>query len=338
MTPDTPLPPHLGARYRPGMETEAAPPRLRDRVRALLWPPRPEVLAGAYAALVATMGLWGIAFQARLPFRLPSTLDWQAAASLLERDARPGDAVALSPMWAERAREVLPTSLPVMALPRYSREVEDLVGVHRVWLLSLPGAPGKSAFIESDLRARAASQDGPQRLGALEVTRYDLRSPTLPLAWLPDRLAGARVALGDRPCAAGPAGAFRCPGPPWMRVAREVREIDFLPRPCLYAHPGPDPRVPLSIEFPAVPMGRVLRGHTGIIGDAALEGRAPVRMVVEVEGEFLANVDEPPRKPGWHVFHLDTSRYAGRTRTITFRVSTADDSRRWFCFEAMTLP
>ncbi len=338
MSPDTPLPPHLGARYRPGAESQAAPPRWRDRARAFLWPPRPEALAGAYAALVAVLGLWGIAFQARLPSRLPSALDWQAAASLLQRDARPGDAVALSPMWAERAREILPASIPVMALPRYAREIEDLVGVRRVWLLALPGAPGKSALIESDLSARAASQDGPQRLGALAVTRYDLRTPTLPLAWLPDRLAGARVALGDRPCAPDAAGAVRCPGPPWMRVAREVREIDFLPRPCLYAHPGTDPRAPLSIEFPAVPMGRVLRGHTGIIGEAALGGRAPVRMVVEVDGAFLANVEEPPRKPGWHVFHLDTSRLAGRSRTVTFRISAADDARRWFCFEAMTLP
>jgi hypothetical protein len=85
-------------------------------------------------------------------------------------------------------------------------------------------------------------------------------------------------------------------------------------------------------------MGRVLRGHTGIIGEAALDGQAPVRLVVEVEGEFLANVEEPPRRSGWHLFHLDTSRYAGRTRNLTFRVSTADDARRWFCFEAMTLP
>lgn len=338
MTPETPIPPHLGARYRPGMESEAAPPRLRDRVRAWMWPPRPEVLAGAYAALVAAMGLWGIAFQAQLPYRLPSRLDWQAAANLLERGARPGDAVALSPMWAERAREVLPASIPIMAFPRYAREIEDLVGVRRVWLLSLPNAPRASAVIESDLQARAATQDGPQRIGALQITRYDLRTPTLPLAWLPDRLRGARVALGARPCSADPAGSFRCPGPPWMQVAREVREIDYLPRPCLYAHPGPDPRESLSIEFPDVPMGRVLRGHTGIIGDAALDGRAPVRLVVEVEGEFLANVDEPPRKPGWHVFHLDTSRWAGRTRTVTFRISTADDARRRFCFEAMTLP
>ncbi len=338
MTPETPLPPHLGARYRPGMEIEAAPPRLRDRARALLWPPRPEVLAGAYAALVAALGLWGIAFQAQLPRRLPSRLDWQAAANLLERDARPGDAVALSPMWAERARELFPASIPVMAFPRYAREIEDLVGVRRVWLLSIPGAPRTSSVIESDLQARAASRDGPQRIGALQIARYDLRTPTLPLAWLPDRLAGARVAIGGQACPAAPDGSFRCPGPPWMLVAREVREVDYLPRPCLRAHPGPDPRAPLSIEFPAVPVGRVLRGHTGIIGDAALDGRAAVRMTIEVDGQFLANVEEPPRTPGWHLFHLDTSRWAGRARTLTFRISAGDASRRWFCFEAMTLP
>jgi hypothetical protein len=320
------------------MEAEAEPPRPGERIRALLWPPPPVVLAGAYAALVAALGLWGLAFDSRLPSRLPSSLDWQAAANLLERDALPGDAVALSPMWAERAREVLPASLPVMAFPRYARETEDLVGVRRVWLLSLPFAPGFSGTIEADLSARADARDGPQRLGALRVTRYDLRSPTLPLAWLPDLLARARVALGDRPCLSDSWGAFRCPGPSWVRVAREVREIDYLPRPCLYAHPDPDPRSPLSIEFPAVPMGRALRGHTGIIGDAALGGRAPVRLTVKVENEELATVEEGPRRPGWHLFHLDTSRDAGHTLAVTFLVSSADASQRWFCFEAMTLP
>jgi len=344
-----PLPPHHGPSWRPG---DVPTPQISPlegalaRVRAALWPPRAAHGAALLAAAVAGLGLFGTLFQATLPARLPTELDWRAVSALLERDARPGDAVALSPMWAERAREALPerlatqpeSPLVVMAYPRYTRAAEDLVGVRRVWLVSLPRAPGASGTIAADLAARAAAVDGPQRLGAIEVTRYDLRSPVLPLAWLPDRLASARVSAGGRPCAPDAGGVFRCPAPPWVHVSREVREIDYLPRPCLYAHPGSGPDAPLVIEFPDVPMGRVLRGHTGIVGEAMLVGNAPLRLAVTVDGEDVGAAVEPPRTPGWHTFQIDTTRQAGRSGTVAFTVTTDDAWQRVFCFEAMTLP
>lgn len=343
-------PHYMGPTYRLGSEPPPEEPsglqRLRMLARRLLWPPRPRHGAAVFAVVLVALGLHGVVFQARLSGRLPSDIDWRAAAALVERDARPGDAVALAPVWAERARQVLPERLPahpgaplvVMAYPRYTPDAEDLVGVRRVWLLALPRAPGAGRLIARDLEARAVNRDGPQRLGALEVTRYEVRNPMLPLAFLPDRLAGARVRLGEVPCPAGPDGGFRCPGPPWMRVAREVREMDLLPRPCIYAHPGADPGAPLSVEFPEVPVGRVLRGHTGIAGDAALRGASPVRLEVRLDGEVLGAVEEPPRRPGWHAFQMDTASHAGRAGTLTFTVAAPDPGARWFCFEAMTLP
>ena len=94
----------------------------------------------------------------------------------------------------------------------------------------------------------------------------------------------------------------------------------------------------LTIEFPEVPMGRVLRGHTGIAGDAALRGGSPVRLAVAVDGEEVGAAQEPPRKPGWHVFQADTARHAGRAHRLAFTISAADPGARWFCFDAMTLP
>ncbi len=329
----------MGPTYRPGPPPEKPPSRserIAAAIRDLAWPPKPRLWAGLFCALVALLGASGLGFYARLPSRLPSDIDWGAAAALIERDARPGDAVALAPMWAERARLVLPAWIPVMALPRYGRD-EDLVGVRRVWLVSLVAAPGFSYGIEMDLAGRSASYDGPQRLGGIELTRYDMRAPTLPLAWLPDRLAGARVRVGDEPCSPDSGGVFRCPAPAWVRVASEVREIDYLPRACLYAHPSSNPDAPLTIEFPEVPMGRLLRGHTGIIGEAMLSGRSSVRLEVKVDEETAGVVEEPPRSPGWHPFQIDTSRNAGSTRTLSFTITADDPHQRLFCFEAMTL-
>lgn len=342
-------PHYLGPSYRLGSEPPPEEPkgleRLARRAREIFWPLRPRLWAAAFAVALVALGLHGVVFMARLPGRLPAELDWRAAAALLERDARPGDAVALSPVWAERARQALPERLAahpdaplvVMAYPRYAPAAEDLVGVRRVWLLSLPDAPGAGRSIARDLQARSSWREGPDRLGEIEVARYDLRTPVLPLAFLPDRLGGARVRLGAAACPPGP-GGFQCPGQPWVRVAREVREMDLLPRPCIYSHPGGDAAAPLTVEFPGVPMGRVLRGHTGIAGEAAMGGSAPVRLSVAVDGQPLGAVEEPPGRPGWHVFEMDTSRHAGAARTLAFSVAAADPRARWFCFDAMTLP
>ncbi len=300
----------------------------------LLWPPGERHWAALFAAGVVALSVYGWWFYSALPDRLPSTLDWRSAAVVLGRDARPGDAVALAPWWAERAREVLPAWLPVMAFPRFAGE--DLVGVRRVWLLALPSAPGRRFDLDGDLTARAAAIAGPQRLGRLELTRYDLRAPTLPLAFLPDRLATATVSVGGHACARDARGAFHCPGPPFVVVAREVREVDYLPRPCLYAHPPPGAH--LIIAFPAVPLGRALRGHTGIVGEAALVGVAPVRLSVKIEDQDAGTFEEPPAQPGWHPFQVDTVRHAGRSGTVTFDVTASDVERRHFCFDAYTLP
>ena len=159
-----------------------------------------------------------------------------------------------------------------------------------------------------------------------------------PLAFLPDRLATATVSSGERACARDARGDFRCPAPPFVVVAREVREVDFLPRPCLCAHPSPELGGPLTITFPAVPLGRALRGHTGIAGEAALPGEAAVRLTVKIEGQDAGAAEEPPTRPGWHTFQLDTARYAGRVGAVTFTVTAASVDGRHLCFDAYTLP
>jgi hypothetical protein len=294
---------------------------------ALAWPPRARHAAAALAAAVAVLGLGGIGFQGGLASRLPSDLDWRSAAVVLARDARPGDAVALSPRWAERARLVLPPRLPVLSLPRYAGE--DLLGVRRVWLLALPEAPGASAEAARELAARAAGGEPPWRLGALELSRYDLAAPALPLDFLPDRLALARVSSGGEPCApAGPL-AFAC-GP--ARVAREVREVEGAPRPCISVLTGP--AGPVEVELPGVPLARVLLAHAGLAGRSAREPGAPVRVALRV------GIDEQALElsgPGWVRLELETARDAGGPRAVAL-VASSPGAGREVCVDAASLP
>ncbi len=283
--------------------------------------------AAALLALgVAALGLYGLAFMARLPARLPSAADWQAAREVLAREAAAGDAVLLDPPWAERAREVLGRTAPaqlaagaplsILSLP--SLAGEELPGVRRIWLLELPRAPGHRATLGRELAGRAEPVGPTHSLGALRLAAWQLRSPELPLASLAALLSRAR---------AEPPGAF----------SRQLREVDGLPRDCLFAElaPGGTARV----TFEGVPLGKALRGHTGVVGEAALSGEDPVRLEVVAGTVALGAFEDPPASPGWHPFALDTSVGAGSAARVVLTLRAPRSGGPLpFCLEAFTLP
>jgi len=324
------LPDHRG----PSFKLPTPPPpdptgwyELRRMARATFWPPQPVAWAGLLALAVAAAGLHGLWFLGSLPGRLPSPTDWKAVAALVARGARPGDAVALSPAWAERAREILPdrlssgpdVPLPILALPSYSEGDEDLPGVRRVWLVSMPGAPGASPRIARQLAARSEALDGPLQVGRLELTRYDLRSPLIPLHSFTDGLASASI---------------RSPG---ARVARETREVDLLPRTCIVVgFPGLRPE-PATVAFPAVPLGRALRGHLGLVGDVS-PGAAPVSLRVKVEGLEVGRAEATNARPGWNAFQIDTGPVSGPSRQVTLEVVPSGALPLGVCIDLVSLP
>ncbi|HET8541105.1 MAG TPA: hypothetical protein VFL83_14620 [Anaeromyxobacter sp.] len=296
-----------------------------------LRPPGPRLAAIAFACGAGIVGAAAIAAQTRLPSRLPSARDWDAVRTLVARDARPGDAVLLSPPWAERAREVLPATAPVLSRARWSGE--DLLGVRRVWLISIPRSPGFSWDLELDLLERASRSAPAESVGAFEVALLDLAYPIVPLAFLPDRLAGAHATLGGVPCAEDPAGGFRCDAAAagTARVARDVREIAGAARPCIAAtFPG---GAPLELGFPPVRVGRVVRGHVGGVLGAATA--APVRVAVVLDGEEAGAAEISGA--GWLPFQIDTTRFAGQPREVSLVLTTPAASAA-LCLEAATLP
>ena len=60
-------------------------------------PPRAALTAWAFLAVAGLAGASSLLAQAALARRLPTGLDWRAAATLLDRDSRPGDAVVVAP-------------------------------------------------------------------------------------------------------------------------------------------------------------------------------------------------------------------------------------------------
>lgn len=299
----------------------------------LLWARRPSAsraVAGGFAVVLALAGAVGVVFQGGLPGRLPDPIDWAALGALLERDALPGDAVAVSPAWAERARLAAPGAVPLLSPASWKDE--DLPGVKRVWLVSLPRAPGFGFGVERALLARSARPEPAIPLGGLSVTRHALAAPERPLAFLPDRLAHAEVRLGGAPCARDAAG-FRCPleGGGAAEVIRTVRQVGGAPRPCVAVPAGAG--AALTVTFPAAPMGRQLRGHAGLAGDPPRARDAAIRIALRVDGEEAGAVDLAGG--GWRSFALDTARSAGRMRELALSVTTTASTGA-LCLDAMT--
>jgi hypothetical protein len=291
-------------------EVETLKDGLRGWAAALrrLWAARPTLTrtaAIAFTAGAALAGASALLAQARLPSRLPSAQDWAALRALLDREGRPGDAAALSPAWAERAREVVPAAVPVFAQRRYAGE--DLLGVRRLWLVSLPRAPGFSWEIEEDLLQRTGAGSA-RRVGALEVSRLDVSFPAVPLAFLPDHLAAAGGA----------------------RARREVREVAGAPRPCLALEAADGP---VTLSFVPLRIGRTLRGHVGAIAEDRLPG--PVGVAVRVGAEDAGVVELSGA--GFVPFRVDTTRFSGQVRPVSLVVTLPPGATR-ACLDGATLP
>jgi len=289
------------------------------------------VAAIALAALLFALGAGGFSFQLALSSLLPSPLDWEAAAALLERDARPGDAVLISPTWAERIRELAPRGMPVLANPPSAPG--ELEGVRRVWLLSLPRAPFFSYRPELDLLARSSAPEPPLALGRLTLSRYEITHPDLPLATLAERLPVAKAWLADHPCTSD-RGGFRCTSErAEVSLESGVVEVNGLSRSCLLARASGNGGA-LSVVFPGVPVGRTLRVNAALVPGGDAPPSVPLAVVVRVDGEEAAAVQL--EGAGWPAFRVDTGRWAGQRHSVALEFVVPEN--RALCLQAVTLP
>jgi hypothetical protein len=246
-------------------------------------PPRGRLAAQGLALALLALGLGSLDARARLADRLPSPLDWRALTALLERDARPGDLVAIFPPWLDQAREAAPARLPVLATSDLDAEL--LTGVRRVWLVAAIGVstPGPHAPL-ADRTARSDTQ----QLGRLRVTRLDLASPLLPVASLAE-LSG--TATG------------------WL-------EVEGVARRCmeLATRPG----APARLELKLLTLGSALAGHATLRPPGSA-GRA--RLLVHVDDGPPIPV-EVTEHGGWQPFRIDTMRFDETAHSVTLEAET----------------
>ncbi|AKQ64382.1 hypothetical protein A176_001294 [Myxococcus hansupus] len=281
-------------------------------------------------------------FHLRLPGRLPSEADYQAAAQRLQAEGQPGDAVLLFPWWAERARIFVPPAMPVYGY--LGSDTDDLSAHPRVWVLGQPELPrsDEAGFLKAFLPGRRAVGEA-SRHGTLTLTPYEngLHRPRRFTAT--DAYAKARVYLeqpdGTRRDCPFDGKVHRCPGPAHLYVAPEWHEIRYEPRRCLWMH-APGGKQRLVAELDGVPGGLGLRLEGGIIFEHAFPKDARLsttHLGVEdvTAGTGLLSLAIPPGMEG--VQKAEARLPEGGPRTVKIWVQADNADRRQVCLDVLAV-
>lgn len=303
-----------------------------------------RALALGELALLAGVALAALGFHLWLPGRLPSEADHRAAAEVLAREARPGDAVLLFPWWTERARLFAPPGLPVVG---YLGSDGDALRAHpRVWVLSQPELPRADVrAFEAAFLPQRTPEGPPRRFGplVLQAFRNGRHAPARFDAV--EAVARARVSVegpdGARTPCTWDGTAHRCPGGtpahgPGLRVAAEWHELLYQPRRCLWLQPPGGARR-LVAEFDGVPGGTRLVLEGGITWEHAHPrepGLAVTHFGADAEGAQLA-LAVPPGREG--VLRDAVALPDGPPRTVRLWSQADRAERRALCVELVAL-
>jgi hypothetical protein len=292
------------------------------------------------------LGVLELALHLYFAGRPPSFQDWSALREPVAALRQSGELVVIAPAWAEPlARAALGDELMPMrevARPDVSRYATALeVGIVGQTSPELAGWRETRVQRVGDFVVRSLDNPTPARVvfdftDHLEPTFADVRGtqPEVDCPWNP----AARVVaggLGGHPTFA--AARFECPGNNvFFNVGVTViADQDFRARRCIWAHPFA--RGELVVRFRGVPLGQVIRGHSGMYWIIERERKgAPVTIAVRVDGEEIGSATHFDGE-GWAPFLLPLGAHAGAERAeVEFAVTAPNHAHRHFCFEADT--
>lgn len=273
---------------------------------ALVWPSGRARLALGGVAAVALLAVVETAVAVIAPARAPTEADWDAAAAAVRQGFRPGDLIVAAPVWAD---PILRVHLGDLIPPEMAARMDD-ARYPRVWEIGQRGARSPEG-LRGDVRAD-------HTFGRLRVRLIERTAPVVTYDFVA-HAADARVA-------AQPGGA-RGPG-----LQRKLVEVDQRLRLALMTEPLVGRTV--SVEFPAVPLGRELAIATGLHDTwmrKAASGTVQAQLVV---GERRVPLPETSNGSGWTETRVDTSAEQGRTVPVRLEISSAAPFERLFAFAA----
>ncbi len=296
--------------------------------------PRRRVTWPWVIVLVACVELVGHFVFARA---MPDIASYDRLEDPLASRARAGDALIVSPRWAEpMVRKALGERGLEMVAPSLDHTSVIEVSVngrrserHANWVVTQSRDVGPFALrrlrrpngvtpITNFVKRFADADDVTVHAGA-EPCRYNrLARP----------VAGG---LGGHPTF--PSQRFECPRLPQIAVGVTViADERWRPRRCILAHPPPSGE--LVVRFAQVPLGGRIVGHAGLdwMLERARRG-APISMRVIVDGrELLTNIHADG--DGWARFEASVPNGDHRLHDVAFAIASPGTRARHFCFEA----
>lgn len=293
---------------------------------------------------IAGLGLLELGFQLHFARVAPTLGEWAALKPSVEELAEPGMLVVVAPDWADpNARFALGKGL--MPLGHVARPDES--AFERALEI---GILGEEASALAGWRMDGEHQQGKFRLRTytnpnVMPVLYDflahLEPPSASVRVLRKSGAPELCTYGNAKVSNGDLGGhptyprrrFSCSGSDWQMVGLTVIEDQgYRPRRCIWAHPSP--RGALEVQFAAVPIGKVIRGHGGLpyLFEREWKG-TPIELDVLVAGQLIGTFEHADGE-GWKRFELATDAFAGRTESVAFRVRSRSVKERQFCFQA----
>jgi hypothetical protein len=281
-------------------------------------------------------------FSSRRP---PSFDAWFEVKDAVAAIKHEGDLVVIAPPWAEPAarRAFGDALMPIrdVARPdvtRYAHAIEvSILGERAIELL---GWQEEARREQGKFRIRRLVNPTTVNVvyDFVDHARPDVvdvrgTDPPITCPWNP-RAQIVAGGLGGHPTF--PAERFECPGGVYFNVsATVIADEEFRPRRCLWSHPFA--RGEIVTRFRDVPLGQVIRGHSGMYWIIEREHRGtPITLTVRVNGEPVGQAVHKDGD-GWAAFEFPLGAHAGAPRAeVEFAVSSPNYRDRHFCFEADT--
>lgn len=275
--------------------------------------------------------------------RAPKVDDWVRAKPVLGALRHDGDLIVVAPDWAEpNARLAFGDAwFPLADVARpdessYSRAIEvGIVGATapelRGWKLLEQRRDGKFTYrVLQNPRPEKVLFDFVDHVSEAMVADVSAAGAPTPCHWNPKAARSAGGLHGDP---AFPSQRHECSGGSSRFVGMTVIEDErWRGRRCLWAMP-PN-RAALSIRYPALTLGRTVRGYAALPQWVEREKRgAPVEMEVLAGGEVIGKYVHRDGD-GWKAFAFPTGGHAGSVSDVEFRITSSRPHDRQFCFQA----
>lgn len=277
--------------------------------------------------------------------RVPKPEHWRAARDHIARARRDGDLVASAPLWTDPlARMYFAELIPLRDAAR-----PDATRYRRAFVATLGGAAHpdfrgwreESATSFGRVTVRLLVNPAPAQV------RFDFVDGAHPPFAAVFRVMGndrAECTFRDGlPVMGGGLGQgalagperFVCNAEGWNYVGPTVIEdMQHRGRRCLWSHPVQGGT--MVTRYASVPLGNVIRAHHGLAyeaerGDDHGNQGGPVELTIRIDGEAVGR-DLHHDNEGWKTFEVDTRRFAGSTREVSFEVRADNAGMRHYCF------